>query len=142
MGFVGTRTALVKILAHTRNRRQWPFHPAHHVADPDRVHWFLEKVTAILAALAVEKAVLFEFDQNLFEKLDRDVFLLRQLRDLQHGPPDFLGQAQVDQRPQAVLASLRQSHGRKVYELTGQKQRDYLCVLFEYSCGRRAMRVS
>src|SRR5262245_41569542 len=95
MLLIWTRTALVKILTHARDRRERTFQLTNHSPDSDAVHRTLEKVTSILPTLAVEITQLLELDKNLLQELDRQILAPRQLADLQHGPVLLLREAKI-----------------------------------------------
>ena len=104
---VGTGAGRVSRLAHARDRSQRPVDQADHVADSDRTRGFPQEVASVLSALALEKSGLLELEEDLLEELDRDPLPLREFADRKQRTPELMGDPDVDQSSQGVLAALK-----------------------------------
>src|SRR5260221_1137032 len=72
-------------LADAWQRCDWPIQDAYNVPDAYRTRLAAEEISAALALLALQQPLILELEQDQFQKLARNTFPLRQIRD-QHRP--------------------------------------------------------
>ena len=109
MRLVGAGALLVGGLADAADRRQRAVDQPDHLADPNLVRALGEPVAAELAALALDQSGVLERLEDLFEKLDRQLLALGQLRGLDQIAA-LGGKTEVDQRSESILSPFGKLH--------------------------------
>ncbi len=75
------------------------------LAEVDAVHGPGQRITAELAAFALHETRLAHLEQNLHEEFLGQLFLFDELADAQQRAAQFLGDAEINQRPERVFTS-------------------------------------
>ena len=75
MFLIAIFAALIKIKTHTRQHGNRPVHEADHLGHFYLGRFFPEKIATTLSFLAVEYPRFFQFQQDIFQEFQRDLFL-------------------------------------------------------------------
>src|SRR5205823_13814123 len=100
----------IRGLADTRYRRERTVDQANDRANLDPVHRFTQRITAQLSSLADDVSAGLQLRKNLFEKFDRQLFLGRELTDLENGTPELHGNSKIDQCAHRIFPAFGKFH--------------------------------
>src|SRR5689334_11506118 len=93
-----------------RNGGEWSVEEANDRADLDPRVCLGQGIATVLAAPRLDVTRAAQLGEDLFEELDGQFFLGGEFADLEDGPAEFPGNAEVNERSECIFASFRKVH--------------------------------